>query len=129
MTRGTHGKVANRRLKDAHMFVRVFGKLALISSLEEYLCYLVNIASYSIKQDLPLHTNYSMLYSLPRMNERECNCLAGYNGFGPVMIGQPFFYCPLDEINPIGSVLLSLTYIFYDARLSKLEKQANFDYI
>lgn len=116
-------------MKDSHIYTRVFGKLALISSLEEYLNYLINIAQYNIKKDLPFYTNYPLLYTTERKIECEANCLAGYNGYGPVMMGHPIFYKPLDEINPIGSILLSLTYIFYDARLGKLGKLANFEYV
>jgi hypothetical protein len=45
------------------------------------------------------------------------------------MVGQPVFNFEMDSVNPIGALLISLTYIFYDARLLKLEKQANFEYI
>jgi hypothetical protein len=45
------------------------------------------------------------------------------------MVGQPFFNFDLDSVNPLGSVILSLCYIFYDTRLSKLEKSANFNFI
>jgi hypothetical protein len=54
------------------------------------------------------------------------------------MIGQPFFVKELDEINPIGSLIISLCYIFYDVRLGTLEKSgkvleikpiASFDFI
>ena len=116
-------------MKDSHIYTRVFGKLALISSLEEYLNFVLNIAHYTIKKDLPFYTNYPALYTTKVNLECEANCLAGYNGYGPVMMGKPMFYKPLDEINPIGSILMSLTYIFYDARLGKMTKLANFNYV
>jgi hypothetical protein len=45
------------------------------------------------------------------------------------MVGQPFFNFDLDAVNPIGSVLMALCYIFYDVRLGKFEKSANFTFI
>jgi hypothetical protein len=38
------------------------------------------------------------------------------------MVGQPVFNFDLDSVNPIGSVILALNYIFYDVRLSKVSK-------
>ena len=55
--------------------------------------------------------------------------MAGFNGFENVVVGQPFFNADKDIVNPIGSVLFALTYIFYDARLGKLEQSATFEYI
>ena len=41
--------------------------------------YLINITSVALKKDLPIHTNYSVIYTKERQNEKEANCLAGYN--------------------------------------------------
>ena len=66
-------------LKDSIFNIRVFQKLASINDLEEYLNYLINIVNIALKRDLPIQTNYSTIYTKERKNEREANCLAGYN--------------------------------------------------
>lgn len=45
------------------------------------------------------------------------------------MVGQPIFNFDLDSVNPIGSIILAINYMFYDIRLNKLAKQANFDFV
>lgn len=45
------------------------------------------------------------------------------------MVGQPIFNFDLDSVNPIGSIILAINYMFYDIRLTKLAKQANFEFV
>ena len=35
--------------------------------------------SICLKRDYAIETNYSVFYTKERVNEREANCLAGYN--------------------------------------------------
>ena len=46
-----------------------------------------------------------------------------------MIAGQPVFNFDLDSVNPIGSIILGINYMFYDLRLTKLAKQANFEFI
>lgn len=39
------------------------------------------------------------------------------------------FNFDLDAVNPIGSIILAVNCMFYDLRLTKLAKQANFEFI
>lgn len=66
-------------LKDAVFTVNILQKISQISVLENYLGYLINIASYSLKNHLPIETSYSVLYTKARVNEAEVPNLAGYD--------------------------------------------------
>jgi len=104
-------------------------KLALITILELHISYIIDIVTYSLKQQQPITTNYAILYTSPRELEREAICLAGLTGTSSVQVGRPYFHPDLDCVNPIGSVLLSLCYIFYDCRLEKLKDTCTYTYI
>ncbi len=103
---------------DSYWVIRLLAKLSLTRTAEEYLGYLLNLSSYILRTGSHLETSYRAVYSEPRATERESNWLAGYKGFGPVMIGQPFFSENKDSAYPIGSLMLSLIYLFYDTRFT-----------
>jgi hypothetical protein len=58
--------------------VNVLPKIAAIGPLENYISYLINIASFAIKKQIPIETSYSVLYSKGRKNEKEATNLAGF---------------------------------------------------
>jgi len=74
-------------------------------------------------------TSYNIVYSAPREMEREAPCLSGKFGASSVVVGRPYFYSEFDGVSPIGAVLTSLCYIFYDCRLGSLKQSANFAFI
>ena len=111
------------------MYVRVLGKLSLLSSLEAYLCYLINIITLAIKEKKKIRSKYPLIYSEQLDLEKEAPFLVGFEGTGPVMVGPPAFNPLLDQVSPLGSVLLSLCYIFYDIRFTKLRKSTNYDFV
>jgi hypothetical protein len=53
-------------LKDAIFNIRVFKKLSLLDKQEDYLCYLMNIVNIALKKDLPIETNYPLIYTKER---------------------------------------------------------------
>ena len=44
------------------------------------------------------------------------------------MIGQPLYSENKDSTYPIGSLILSLIYLFYDSRFTQMQKMVSFDY-
>jgi hypothetical protein len=47
--------------------------------MENYLSFLINIVTLSLKRDIPIETSYSIIYTKDRKNEREAMNLAGYD--------------------------------------------------
>ncbi len=66
-------------LKDAVFNVHVLQKITAISALENYISYLINIVTFSLKKMVPIETSYSVLYTKARRNEKEATNLAGFD--------------------------------------------------
>jgi hypothetical protein len=58
--------------------VNVLQKISAIPALENYISYLINIATFSLKKQIPIETSYSIIYSKERKNEKEAANLAGF---------------------------------------------------
>lgn len=66
-------------LKDAVFTVNTLHKIQAITTMENYISYIINIVSYSLKKDLPIETSYSLIYNKKRKNEKEASNLAGFD--------------------------------------------------
>ncbi|CDW74616.1 glucoamylase [Stylonychia lemnae] len=116
-------------LKDSIFTVNALHKVQAIETLENYISFLINIARFSLKKEMPIETSYHLVINKSRTYEQETVCLAGYEGLHKINIGQPFFNFEMDSVNPIGSIILAINYMFYDIRLIKLSKQANLSFV
>ena len=66
-------------LKDAVFTANALHRIQAISTLENYISYLINIVRFSLKKDIPIETSYHIVYNKARTYEQETICLAGYD--------------------------------------------------
>ena len=99
-------------LRDAFFVVRALNRLGVVSMMENYLRYVLNILVTS--HDGHLQPVYGIaLESL--LTEREVTSLPGYRGMGPVRVGNQAFEHVQNDV--YGHVMLAATQAFFDERL------------
>jgi len=99
-------------LRDAFFVVRALNRLGVVSMMENYLRYVLNILVTS--HDGHLQPVYGIaLESL--LTEREVTSLPGYRGMGPVRVGNQAFEHVQNDV--YGHVILAATQAFFDERL------------
>lgn len=98
-------------LRDAYFVINALNRLGATSTMENYLSFIINIASASSSHLQPV---YGVTLE-ERLVEREIGTLTGYRGDGPVRAGNQAY----DQIqNDIyGSIILAAAQIFFDRRL------------
>ena len=106
-------------LRDAAYVVRALNGLGTTQSMEEYLRYVYTIASGAPD----LQPVYGIHYEASLLEREEAN-LSGYQGMGPVRVGNDAWR--QRQHDTYGSVVLASTHLFFDQRLSTPGDEAAF---
>ncbi|HEY0660333.1 MAG TPA: glycoside hydrolase family 15 protein [Lysobacter sp.] len=99
-------------LRDSAFVVRALNRLGATRSMEDYLRYLFNLATFESGALQPL---YGIGFE-GELAEEEVPSLAGYRGMGPVRRGNLAWLQQQHDV--YGSVVLASTQLFFDQRLS-----------
>lgn len=98
-------------LRDAAFVVRALNRLGATRTMEDYLRYLANLATFESGALQPL---YGIGFET-ELTEEEVPSLAGYRGMGPVRRGNLAWLQKQHDV--YGSVVLAATQLFFDQRL------------
>jgi GH15 family glucan-1,4-alpha-glucosidase len=100
-------------LRDAYFVVKALNRIGATRTMEDFILFVLNVASGDIDSIRPV---YSIVPGDP-MNEWIAPDLAGFNGDGPVRIGN----AAVDQAqhDTYGSIILAAMPMFYDRRLPK----------
>ena len=98
-------------LRDAAFVVRALNRLGATRTMEDYLRYLANLATFESGSLQPL---YGIGFET-ELTEEEVPSLAGYRGMGPVRRGNLAWLQKQHDV--YGSVVLAATQLFFDQRL------------
>ncbi|MCC6949735.1 MAG: glycoside hydrolase family 15 protein [Bradyrhizobiaceae bacterium] len=99
-------------LRDAYFVVKALSRIGATRTMEDFISFILGVASAGANE--PLRPVYGIVPSEP-LDEREAPLLAGYNGSGPVRIGNAA--AAQIQHDTYGSVILSALPMFIDARL------------
>jgi GH15 family glucan-1,4-alpha-glucosidase len=108
-------------LRDSWFVVQALNRLGATKTMEEYLRYIVNVASDA--DDRPLQPVYSIA-GRANLQEREITSLDGYRGMGPVRVGNQAFEQVQNDV--YGTVIMAATRYFFDRRLRRPGLEAQF---
>jgi GH15 family glucan-1,4-alpha-glucosidase len=106
-------------LRDAYFVINALNRLGATGSLERYLRYIENIIVDS--DPATLQPVYG-LSGESRLVERVATSLAGYEGMGPVRIGNQAWEQVQHDV--YGSAILGVSHAFFDHRLDSLGDRA-----
>jgi len=98
-------------LRDAYFVVHALNRLGATTTMEQYLRYIVNLATEDAGKDL------QPVYSISgdaRLPERLVKTLPGYRGMGPVRVGNQAYEQQQNDV--YGSVVLAAMRLFFDQR-------------
>jgi Glycosyl hydrolases family 15/Trehalase-like, N-terminal len=98
-------------LRDAYFVVHALNRLGATRTMEQYLRYIVNLATEGADKDL------QPVYSISggaRLPERTVATLAGYRGMGPVRVGNQAYEQKQNDV--YGAVVLAAMRLFFDQR-------------
>ena len=98
-------------LRDAYFVVHALNRLGATRTMEQYLRYIVNLATEGADKDL------QPVYSISgdaRLPERTVETLAGYRGMGPVRVGNQAYEQKQNDV--YGAVVMAATRLFFDQR-------------
>jgi GH15 family glucan-1,4-alpha-glucosidase len=98
-------------LRDAFFVVHALNRLGATTTMEEYLRYIINVATEADGLDL------QPVYGIggePNLTERVEPSLAGYRGMGPVRVGNQAYEQRQNDV--YGSVVLASMQYFFDRR-------------
>lgn len=99
-------------LRDAYFVVHALNRLGATATMEQYLRYIINVATESTGHDLqPVYA----VGGESRLDERIVTSLAGYRGMGPVRVGNQAYEQRQNDV--YGSVVLASMQYFFDQRL------------
>jgi GH15 family glucan-1,4-alpha-glucosidase len=106
-------------LRDSWFVVQALNRLGATRTMEEYLRYIVNVAT---EADGPLQPVYSIT-GRAELTEREVTSLDGFLGMGPVRVGNQAYEQVQNDV--YGAVVMAGTRYFFDQRLRRpgLESQ------
>jgi len=107
-------------LRDAAFVVRALNRLGATRTMEDYLRYLANLATFESGSLQPL---YGIGFET-ELTEEEVPSLAGYRGMGPVRRGNLAWLQKQHDV--YGSVVLAATQLFFDQRLDTPGDAATF---
>src|SRR6185503_8806244 len=99
-------------LRDAYFVVHALNRLGATGTMEQYLRYIINVATANSGQDL------QPVYGIggeSRLPETIVTTLSGYRGMGPVRVGNQAYEQRQNDV--YGSVVLASTQFFFDQRL------------
>lgn len=108
-------------LRDSWFVVQALNRLGATKTMEEYLRYIVNVASDA--DNGPLQPVYSIT-GRADLEEREITSLDGYRGMGPVRVGNQAFEQVQNDV--YGTVIMAATRYFFDRRLRRPGLEAQF---
>ena len=101
-------------LRDAYFVVQALNRLGVTRTMEGYLGYILNIVTGTKNEDLQPVFGLALEDTL---DEREVDGLAGYQGMGPVRVGNHAY--KQIQNDGYGSVILACTQSFFDRRLAR----------
>jgi GH15 family glucan-1,4-alpha-glucosidase len=101
-------------LRDAFFVIKALNRLGATRTMEEYIHYITNIA---VDAERPLRPVYGILPTEP-LEERNAPDLAGFQGVGPVRVGNQ----ATEQLqhDAYGSVILGASQMFIDERLPRM---------
>jgi GH15 family glucan-1,4-alpha-glucosidase len=100
-------------MRDAFFVVRALNRIGATRTMEDFISYILSVAAGRAEAIKPL---YGVVHTDP-LDERAANDLAGYNGDGPVRIGNAAI--GQDQHDVYGSIIMAATPMFFDRRLPK----------
>ncbi|MCC6888686.1 MAG: glycoside hydrolase family 15 protein [Hyphomicrobiales bacterium] len=100
-------------LRDAYFVVKALNRIGTTQTMEDFISYILSIAS---NPDQPMRPVYGVVPSEP-MSERIAPALQGFNGDGPVRVGN----AAVEQVqnDTYGSIILAAMPMFYDRRLPR----------
>ncbi len=101
-------------VRDSYFVVSALNRLGATGTMERYLQYILNIIADS--KGLPFQPVYG-IHRNADLEERIAPDLAGYNGMGPVRIGNSSYRETQNDV--YGSAILACTQAFFDRRLHR----------
>lgn len=102
-------------LRDSYFVVHALNSLGVTRTMEGYLSYISNIVAAT--EDGYLQPVFGITME-SQLDEREVGSLKGYNGMGPVRVGNGAYTQVQND--GYGSVILACAQSFFDRRLTKL---------
>ncbi len=100
-------------LRDAYFVVKALNRIGATRTMEDFILFVLNVASGAEESIRPV---YSVVPSDP-MDEWEAKNLAGFNGDGPVRVGNAAV--SQAQHDTYGSIILAAMPMFFDKRLPK----------
>jgi GH15 family glucan-1,4-alpha-glucosidase len=107
-------------LRDAFFVIKALNRLGASQTMEEYIHYITNIA---VEAERPLRPVYGIVPA-DLLEERFATDLAGFQGMGPVRIGNQA--AEQLQHDSYGSVILGAAQMFIDERLPRMGDAALF---
>ena len=101
-------------VRDAYFVVSALNRLSATGTMERYLQYILNIIADS--RGLPFQPVYG-IHRNAELTEEIAPALAGYNGMGPVRIGNNAYRETQNDV--YGSAILASAQAFFDKRLHR----------
>ncbi len=111
-------------IRDAYFVVNALNRLGATRTMEEFISFIFNIVSNAGGRGL--RPVYSIVPSDP-LEERIAEALAGYQGNGPVRVGNAAVH--QDQFDTYGSIVLSALPMFFDRRLPKMGDETLFRFL
>ena len=98
-------------MRDAFFVVRALNRIGATRTMEDFISYILSIAAGRADRLKPL---YGVVHTEP-LEERAAEALAGFNGDGPVRIGNAA--ADQNQHDVYGSIIMAATPMFFDRRL------------
>jgi GH15 family glucan-1,4-alpha-glucosidase len=100
-------------MRDAFFVVRALNRIGATRTMEDFISYILTITTGRADELRPL---YGIVHT-DSLEERTTNQLAGYNGDGPVRIGNAAVNQVQHDV--YGSIIMAATPMFFDRRLPR----------
>ena len=111
-------------LRDAYFVVKALSRIGATRTMEDFITFILGIASS--RDGGPLRPLYGIVPS-DRVDERVAPLLAGYNGNGPVRVGNAAG--AQTQHDTYGSIILSALPMFIDKRLPNPGDETLFQFL
>jgi GH15 family glucan-1,4-alpha-glucosidase len=107
-------------MRDAYFVVKALNRIGSTRAMEDFINYVLGIAAEDVGELRPL---YGIVPNDP-LTERVAPALLGYNGNGPVRVGN----AAVDQVqhDVYGSVILAAMPMFFDNRLPRPASESHF---
>jgi GH15 family glucan-1,4-alpha-glucosidase len=112
-------------LRDAYFVINVLNQLGHFEEMERFIQYLHHIA---VTEGADKATELQPVYGVGgerELIERELPWLKGWEGIGPVRIGNAAYTHA--QYDAYGEMVLAVTPLFFDSRLDRVDQQRAFD--